>query len=104
MIKAYVNYPNPHITVHQDLSCEEIQKMNKPDQRYVRINIATISVELEMFDNKEYIFAAHPGANDMWLEIDFSDSEFENAVLEYIRRSIGRHYSPFSRVVVESHC
>lgn len=104
MLKAYVNYPNPHITAHRDLSCGSIQKMRKPDQRYVRIYIATISAELKRFSNKEYTFAAHSGANDMWIEIDFDDPDFETAVLEHIRRSTGRYYSPFSNIAVDYHC
>ncbi len=104
MIKAYVNYPNPHITVHQAPSCGNIQKMRKDGQRYIRINLLTISGELSKFSNKEYIFAAHPGANDMWLEIDFEILDFEIAVLNYIGILIGRHYSPFTNITIEKHC
>jgi len=104
MIKAYVNYPNPHITAHQDMTCGSIQKMKKDDQRYIRINIFTMTSELSKFSNKGYVFAAHPGANDMWLEIDFENLDFEMAILDYINVLIGKHYSPFTNITIEKHC
>jgi len=103
MIKAYVNYPNPHITAHQELSCGDIQKMRKADQRYIIINMSTISGEIRKFSNKEYVFAAHPGANDMWLEIDFENLNFERALLDYIHILIGKYYSPFVDITIEKH-
>ncbi len=104
MLKVYVNYPNPKVSVHHNPSCGAIQKRGKPDQRLVRINPRTISAELERFSSKGYTFAANPVGNDMWLEIDFSDADFEAAVLGYVHRLIGRHYSPLATVEVENHC
>ena len=34
MLKAYINYPDPHVTAHFNLSCGNIQSQNKPNQRY----------------------------------------------------------------------
>ncbi len=104
MLKVYVNYPNPKVSVHHDPLCGAIQKMGKPDQRLVRIAPETISAELGRFSRKEYTFAANPAGNDMWLEIDFGDAAFEAAVLSYIHRLIGGHYSPLARVEIENHC
>ncbi len=104
MLMAYVNYPNPKVSVHHDPSCGSIQKMGKQGQRLVRIDPATISVELGRFSSKEHTFAANPAGNDMWLEIDFGDADFETAVLGYVHRLIGRHYSPLARVGIENHC
>lgn len=104
MIKAYINYPNPHVTVHGDSACGSIQSQNKPDQRLCRINVKTISDELRKFQNNEYRFGATPSNNDMWLEIDFDDKAFEMAVIEHICSLLGKHYSPFARVKPEPHC
>ena len=104
MLKAYVNYPNPKVRVHRNPECGAIQMMGKPDQRLVRIAPETISTELGRFSRKEYTFATNPAGNDMWLEIDFGDAEFESAVLGYIHRLIARHYTPFARVEITDHC
>ncbi len=104
MLKAYVNYPNPKVSVHHDPSCGQIQKMAKPGQRLIRIDSKTISVELQHFTSKKYTFTANPAGNDMWLEIDFGDPSFEAAVLGYLHRLIGKHYSPFAKVDLEEHC
>lgn len=31
MIRAYLNYPNPHVTLHGDPGCQEVHKMKKLD-------------------------------------------------------------------------
>lgn len=104
MLKAYINYPNPHVTVHFDLNCGSIQAQQKYEQLYRYINIATISNELQNFQNKKYVFAANPEHNDMWLEIDFRDREFELAVLNYICNLIGTHYRPLAGIKPGIHC
>ncbi len=104
MLWAYINYPNPHITVHRDQSCSSIQKQNKHGQRYLKVNMATISKELICFSEKKYPFASKSEVNDMWLEIDFGDSGFENSILDYIRQLIGNHYSPLMDVIPDNHC
>ena len=104
MLKVYINYPNPKISVHCDPSCGAIQKMSKADQRLVLIDRTTISAELQRFADKEYTFAANPAGNDMWLQIDFGDEEFESAVLRYVQHLIGQHYSPLAGVEIQKHC
>ena len=104
LLLVYVNYPNPKFSVHRNPSCGEVQKMEKAEQRLVRIDTATVSVELQRFQDKAYIFAAKKEANDMWLEIDFVDSNFEEAVLRYIQQLVGNHYPPLGIVDIHNHC
>jgi len=104
MLRAYVNYPNPKVRVHHDPLCGEIQKMAKPRQRVVRIDSQSISAELQHFRAKYYTFAANPAGNDIWLEVDFGDTDFEAAVIAYVHHLIGKHYSPLARVAIEEHC
>jgi hypothetical protein len=104
MLIAYVNYPNPKVSVHHDPSCAEIQKMAKAGQRRVRIDPKTISAELHRFKAKEYAFAATAARNDMWLEVDFGGADFEAAVIAYVHRLIGEHYPPLAKVAIGSHC
>jgi len=104
MLKAYVNYPNPKVTVHHDPSCAAIQKMAKLSQRLVRINPKTISDELQRFKAKEYAFAANAAGNDMWIEADFGDANFETSVIAYVHHLIGEHYPPLAKVAIGKHC
>jgi hypothetical protein len=104
MIKAYINYPNPHVTAHCDPNCGNIQAQHKSHQRYLLINTAMVSAELQNFRDKKYTFAANPQGNDMWLEIDFHDQNFEQAVLEHICRLIGNYYKPFEGIEPKTHC
>lgn len=104
MLKAYINYPNPHITIHADAECPTIQQQHKQGQRVVELRVATLSAELERFAAKEHRFAPNPDANDMWLNVEFGDPAFEWAVIEYVRRLLRRHYTPFARIKVDEHC
>ncbi|MEW5869054.1 MAG: hypothetical protein AB1894_07245 [Chloroflexota bacterium] len=104
MIQVYINYPVPHVTVHGDPGCGSIQAQHKPGQRYCRINVATIATELQNFRDKQYVFAANPERNDMWLEVDFHNREFEMAVVEYVCHLLGTHYGPFVGVKPKMYC
>lgn len=104
MIKVYVNYPNSKVTVHTDANCNSVQMQKKADQRYIKINAETISKELMNFQNRKYRFAADPEFNDMWLEIDFGNCEFEEAVANYIHSLLGKRYGPFARIKLDNHC
>ena len=103
MLKAYINYPNPHVTAHFDLGCGNIQSQNKPNQRYQIIDIDNLSTELKSFKNKQHRFGTHPH-NDMWLEINFHDRDFELAVLEYICGLLEKNYGRFNDLKPNVHC
>ena len=104
MLKAYINYPNPHVTIHANAECSRIQQQHKQEQRVVRLEVRSLSLELQRFSAQEYQFGAEAETNDMWLELDFSDPVFEKAVVEYVRSILALHYSPFARVSVDEHC
>ena len=119
MLKVYLNSPGKRVTVHRDPHCSDIQKMHKPHQRYIRINITNIHHELQEFKNvatqagvknEQYLFQAKPAffdgiwlKNDMWIEIDFQDEEFEMAVAGYIHRLLGQRYTRFSDSQLNPH-
>lgn len=104
MIKVYVNYPNPIFSIHRDPLCAEVCKRGKPSQRHIRINIDSASTELQRFLNKKHTFSSNAGSNDMWLDIEFDDADFEMSALEYVRRLIGKHYAPLGRAKIKTHC
>jgi hypothetical protein len=104
MLKVYINYPNCHLTVHGDPDCGYIQAMGKPNQRICRINATSISAELLKFKEGKYQFQSSSALNDMWLEIEFGNKEFELAVTYYIHNLLGRQYRPFVDAQVKEHC
>ncbi len=104
MIHTYINYPNTRMTKHRDSSCPDIQQSAKPDQRVSRINLESLSIELEKFTDKTYAFASIPEQNDIWLEIDLGDISFETAVADYVLKLIAQHYTPMRSVKPTTHC
>ena len=104
MLYVYFNYPASHVSAHRDPNCGRIQPMGKPDQRVCGLNIGTITSELERFQHKHYRFQSTAGLNDMWLRLDFGDTEFELALADFVRRLLGRHYKPFREAHLQVHC
>jgi hypothetical protein len=104
MLNVYLYYPIPRICVHESANCADIGKMQKLGQRHVRLDPESVSEELAKFHGKQYKFASDASSNDMWLEIDFADAEFERALLDHVRRLLGKQYTGFSGVKIETHC
>jgi hypothetical protein len=104
MIKAYFNYLDPAVTVHQNPNCAHAKV--GPDQRirHVLINADSLSKELARFRNNKYRFAEEPGLNDVWLILDFQDPEFETALVRHLKRIVGLLYSPIKSCEVRVHC
>jgi hypothetical protein len=104
MINVYLNYPNSAATLHQTKDCPRIQQHHSVNQRIVKINPETIQTELEKFMNGEVPFRAEASANDMWLEIDFDDLEFEIETAKFVLRQLGKRYAAFDSLTPDIHC
>jgi len=104
MLWVYINYPNPHLTIHYDPGCGRIRAMRKPEQRVCRIGAETISSELQKFKTGQYRFGSTPATNDMWIAIDFQDEAFEKATATYIHRLLSQRHKPFVNAPLEEHC
>lgn len=104
MINVYVNYPNTHITIHEDLSCNSVKQQRKDGQRHIEIKHSTLSDELLKFARKEYQFASEAEFNDMWLAVDLDDPKFEESVVDHILLLLAKHYKPFRGVIPDEHC
>ena len=104
MAIAYFNYPNTHITLHRDPNCGYIRMHNSPDSRIFHLRPATLSDELRRFSERQVDFAAAKGINDMCLDLEFADPEFELALVRHIQKILSERYSPFGRVEVQIHC
>ena len=104
MIKVYINYPVKKISIHEDPSCQAIQKQHKKDQRVIVIDSTNSAKELRKFETLNYRFAAEPKFNDMWLTIEMNSSKEELELVERIRAALGMHYLPFKQVKAKTHC
>jgi len=103
-MQVYLNYPNPHITIHKDASCGQIHMHKKQDQRHISVNSITLRFVLNDFINDKYIFKAEKQFNDLWLEISLDTPEQEMGLVYVIQAIIGQRYSPFSDAPVSVHC
>jgi hypothetical protein len=104
MISVYINYPNPHITIHKAQACGNIRPHDKEGQRKITINENSISKELLRFSEKDYRFSSNVEQNDMWLVVDLENDSAEAQAVEDVRKHLAHHYTPFGRVKVDVHC
>ncbi len=104
MIWAYINYPNPHVTIHENPTCAQIMCHNKQTGRLVYLNPETLTGELRKFESKFYRFGASKENNDMWLKVDFANLEIEKGVVRDVIHYLGRHYRPLSNLEAATHC
>jgi len=56
-----------------------------------------MSKELLEFAENNHSFASHPEVNDMWLQIDCDDDDFELAVCSFVQRKLAERYTPFRK-------
>ena len=104
MIKAYIDYSDPCITIHRNPLCDHANV--GPDQkiRHLMLNPSSLSKELDRFRNNKHRFAEELYMNDMWLIFDFQDSEFEIALLSYLKKLVGLSNSTIKSCNIEMHC
>ena len=101
---VYVNYPNPHFTIHRDPNCALVQAHGKPGQRLVRVRADNVDEVLADFTAWKYRFASHAQANDLWLDICLETTEQEEHLVYLIRALVGSRYTPLADAPVYRHC
>ena len=104
MIKAYINYNDSRITIHRNPLCDNANV--GPDQkiRHVMINPNSISKELDRFRKGKHRFSEELYMNDMWLIFDCQDSEFEMALVSYLKKIAGLSNSTIESSKIQVHC
>ena len=103
-MQVYINYPNPHITIHKDLSCKQIQMHKKSGQRIVKVSPGTLKNVLSQFINDAYDFKSESQWNDLWLDISLSRSEQEIGIIHVIQAILGERYKPLDSAPINEHC
>jgi len=101
---VYINYPNPHITIHKNAACQQIQIHQKGGQRIVKVNAATLKNVLNSFINDTYSFESKSQGNDMWLDISLSTSEQEIGLVHVIQAILGLRYKSLGNAPISFHC
>lgn len=104
MIKAYINCVDLVVVIHQKPDCASAKVGPDKNIRHVLLNSDFLSRELARFRDNKYRFAAAPDLKDMWLILDFQDSEFEVALVRHLKRVIGTHCGPIKSCEVRMHC
>ena len=100
----YVNYPNPHFTVHHDPSCRTIQTQGKPNQHVCRVSMYTLGDFLSVAFDGKMRFAAQRAFNDVWLKVKLDTPEQEIGLVHVLQAILGRRYSPLAGAPIEIHC
>lgn len=103
-MQVYINYPNPHITIHSDTSCNEIFKQHKEGQRKIKVTPTSLKGVLLNFIQDKYDFKTEKVYNDMWLDITLKNYEQEIGFVHIIQAILGQRYKPLYDAPVSIHC
>ena len=104
MIQAYFNYPNSRVIIHSSSDCIYFHDRKRSGQRVAILNSQTFGIEIEKFRQKKYRFCPVPILNDLWLLVDFDDTDFEVAVVHYIHGLLSQRYHPFAGINLRVYC
>ncbi|MEX2161825.1 MAG: hypothetical protein WD751_07920 [Anaerolineales bacterium] len=102
-MKVYINYPNPHLTIHGNLHCPDFQKQRKQGQRVLTISGANSGEMLKGFIEGRHKFAANASENDMWLDITLSTYKHSESLVFVIHELLAKKHMPFRRASIEYH-
>ena len=102
-MKIYVNFPNPHLTIHRDPLCGEIQKHQKPNQRYIAVTAGTLSNVLTELIHNKHRFAPNPQENDLWLDVSLATAKHEEAFVYVLHLILAGHYGSFQHADIIDH-
>lgn len=89
MTSIYINYPNPHFSAKPGPVAERIRH-EKPERRAILLSPSTFGPA--MVEVESVLFAATAELNELWLEIDFDNPEFEMALGKYVQETLGKRY------------
>jgi len=103
-MQVYINYPNPHFTIHKNSSCQQIHMHEKSGQRIVKVNSATLKNDLSQFINDAYDFKSEAQLNDLWLDISLPTHEQEIGFVHVIQAILGQRYKPLGNASISEHC
>lgn len=103
MIKAYINYPHCYMELHAVSTCSEIGKRGKLAQRKEDVTIKSFAATADKLAGRNFRLGSNASINDIWLSVNFDDVEFEEAVAEYLYRSLGKRYEPLQHGVIKRH-
>jgi hypothetical protein len=103
-MQAYLNYPNPHVELHSNPNCAEIQKTHKSAQRNLMVTVGTFAGTCATLKSASFHMGSSAANNDAWISADFDDPEFEEAVVRYLLRQLGKRYTRLRGAAVHKHC
>ena len=104
MIRVYINYPMPHLTIHGDSTCGNIKQGQKKDQRHIKVDQKSAPKVLGRFRDNLYRFGATSEINDMWLEVCLSNKSQEISFVRDIKSELQKYYKPFVKAIINEHC
>ena len=99
MTSIYINYPVPHFTAYRGKRAADCWVQRKVNRRVIRISEDNYDDEMKPFLGQEFRFGATPAFNDLWLELDFGNEEYELQLGFKIQELLGVRYRPLQKAI-----
>lgn len=95
MISVYINYPNKVFSLAHDVSAAERWRHPDSKHRVEPVNFDTLGSFISKLQSGDIKFLPQADFNDLYIEVDFGEDEFDLQVVLYIKRVLGARYKPF---------
>lgn len=99
----YINYPDPHLTLHSRDSCPEVRKHHKPAQRTLAVTSTSLGTILSQFIDHEIRFGVTRSTNDLWLHVCLGSQPHEEALAYVIHAILRQRYRRFKNAPIRLH-
>jgi hypothetical protein len=99
----YINYPDPHLTLHSTDSCPEVRKHRKQAQRILAITSRNLGNVLSQFIDHEIRFGVNRSSNDLWLHVSLDSQPHEEALAYVIHAILRQRYRRFKNAPIRLH-
>jgi hypothetical protein len=100
MTSVYIDYPTREFCVKEGVRSADRFKHDKPNRRVVHLTHQNFSSEIRKFTGRQVQFSSTAEYNDLYVDLDFNDTEFEKATCLYIKRLLGERYTPIAEAVL----
>src|SRR5690242_8869758 len=103
-MQVYVNYPHPHITIHENDLCQQVRMNQKEEQRSFTVRPGNAEILAAQFLSEKFAFESANAFKDLWFDISLATPEQEVEFVHRFQMIVGQRYRQLSHAPTSLHC
>lgn len=103
-MKVYFHYPQSHIYMHTNSTCNDIKLEARAGERVVIITQDNLVDVLQLLIKQNWKFSSGKGKDDLWLDLTLNNYKLEESLAYVVKAILGSYYKEFKDAEVTYHC